>query len=234
MQYLLLLTNLAIVFVQWVSTGVLYDPRECSLLWDYIPDSKLCFCVYLCRPFGPYSTRPLQKLLNCQTTTRCVLQLKVCEMTWYLYTRGMRGRMQAKQRWFKVTQELCHEWFHVRHYVHDGHWTDELATVILRLHCFTIIPWWHPRRIRPQITRLSQLENSAMGTWPIYKNFYTRLVRKMACYKILIHVLIVYFLRITVCFPYWWCTKHAQLIAGTWQIYKKHFLPLKKWKPTFI
>ena len=31
-------------------------------------------------------------------------------------------------------------------------------------------PWWRPRRILPQITRLSQLENSAMGTWPIYKN----------------------------------------------------------------
>ena len=23
------------------------------------------------------------------------------------------------------------------------------------------------------------------------------------------------------CFPYWWCTKHAQLIMGTWPIYKK-------------
>ena len=31
--------------------------------------------------------------------------------------------------------------------------------------------WGRPRRIRPQITRLSQLENCAMGTWPIYKNF---------------------------------------------------------------
>ena len=63
-----------------------------------------------------------------------------------------------------------------------------------------------------------------MGTWPIYKNYYTRLVRKMAWYKILIHVLIVYFLRITMCFPYWWCTKHAQLIMGTWPIYKKTLL----------
>ena len=27
-----------------------------------------------------------------------------------------------------------------------------------------------PQSKRPQITRLSQLENSAMGTWPIYKN----------------------------------------------------------------
>ena len=46
----------------------------------------------------------------------------------------------------------------------------------------SLVPWWRPRRIRPQITRLSQLENSAMGTWPIYKNslYYTRLVRKMA------------------------------------------------------
>ena len=26
--------------------------------------------------------------------------------------------------------------------------------------------------------------------------------------------------------PYWWCTKHAQLIMGTWPIYKKHFLQL--------
>ena len=37
--------------------------------------------------------------------------------------------------------------------------------------------------------------------------YYTRLVRKMAWYKILIHVLIVYFLRITICFLYWWDTK---------------------------
>ena len=35
----------------------------------------------------------------------------------------------------------------------------------------SLVPWWRPRRIRPQITRLSQLENSAMDTWPIYKNY---------------------------------------------------------------
>ena len=50
MQYFLLLTNLVIVFVHWVSTGVLYEPRECLLFWDYIPESKLCFCLNLCRP----------------------------------------------------------------------------------------------------------------------------------------------------------------------------------------
>ena len=88
----------------------------------------------------------------------------------------------------------------------------------------SLVPWWRPRRIRPQRTRLSQLENSAMGTWPIYKNYYTRLVRKMAWYKILMHVLIVLFRWLTMCFPYWWCTKHAQLIMGTWPIYKQTLL----------
>ena len=34
----------------------------------------------------------------------------------------------------------------------------------------SLVRWWRPRRIRLQITRLSQLENSPMGTWPIYKN----------------------------------------------------------------
>ena len=70
---------------------------------------------------------------------KTALWLWVREITWYLYTRGVRGRMKAKQRWFKVTRELCHEWFHhFRHHVHDGHWTGEFATVIWRLHCFTV------------------------------------------------------------------------------------------------
>ena len=69
-EYFLLLTNLVIVFVHWVRTGVLYEPRQCSLFWDFIPEYKLCFCVNLCHPSCPYSIRPIQKLLNCQTTTR--------------------------------------------------------------------------------------------------------------------------------------------------------------------
>ena len=70
MQYFLLLTNLVVVFVYWVSTGVLYKPRQCSLFWDYIPEYKLCFCLNMCRSPGTYSIRPIQKLLNCQTTAR--------------------------------------------------------------------------------------------------------------------------------------------------------------------
>ena len=70
MHYFLLLTNLVIAFVHWVNIDVLYTPRQCSLFCDYIPESKLCFGVNLCRPSDPYSIRPIQKFLNCQTTTR--------------------------------------------------------------------------------------------------------------------------------------------------------------------
>ena len=142
MQYFLLLTNIVIVFVHWFSTGVLYEPRQCSLFWDYIPESKLCFCLNLCRSPGTYSIRPIQKSLNCQKTThnpKTAPWLSVQEITWYLYTRGVRGRLKAKQRWFKGTRELCHEWFHhFRHHVHDGHWTGEFATVIWYVSCFTV------------------------------------------------------------------------------------------------
>ena len=61
MQYFLLPPNLVIVFVHWVSTGVLYKPRQSSLFWEYIPESKLCFCLNMCRPPGTYSIRPIQK-----------------------------------------------------------------------------------------------------------------------------------------------------------------------------
>ena len=115
MQNFLLLTNLVIVFVHWVSTDVLYEPRQCSLFWDYIPESKFCFCVNLCRPSGPYSIRPIQKLLNCQAATRDyihpdgeqpkpALWLGVREMTWYLYTRGVRGRMKANDAVSKLLE----------------------------------------------------------------------------------------------------------------------------------
>ena len=69
MQSLLLLTNLVIVFVYWVSTGVLYKPRQYSWFWDYISESKLCFSLNLCHPPDTYSIGPIQKLFNRQITT---------------------------------------------------------------------------------------------------------------------------------------------------------------------
>ena len=58
---------------------------------------------------------------------------------------------------FENTENKQLDW-RIRH----SHWASTLF--------HSLVPLWHPRRIRPQITRLSQLENSAMGTWPIYKN----------------------------------------------------------------
>ena len=183
----LLPTDLVIVFVHWVSIGVLYEPRQCSLFWDYIPESKL---------FLPQSVPPARYIFNPTNTEvaqlsttwryavgpasgihpdgeqpKTALWLWVREITWYLFTRGVRGRMKAKQRWFKVTRELCHEWFH--HSWRPLDWKirhSHLASTLFH----SLVPWWRPRRIRPQITRLGQLENSAMGTWPIYKNFIIR------------------------------------------------------------
>ena len=129
--------------------------------------------------------------------TKTALWLWVCEITCYLYTRWVHGRMKTKQRWFKVTRELSHEWFHhFRHHLAPCSWRpldwrirhSHLAPTLFH----SLVPWWRPRRIRPQITRLSQLENFATGTWPIYKNsIIPNWFEKMAWYKILIHVLIV-------------------------------------------
>ena len=147
MQYFLLLTNLVIVFIHWVSTGVLYEPRQCSLFWDYIPELNFVFAsICAARPVHIQSDqyRSCSTVNNvttcggyCSRQPKTALWLWVREVTWYLYTSGVPGRMKAKQRWFKVTRELCHEWFH--HFRH--HWTGDFATVIWRLHCFSLVPW---------------------------------------------------------------------------------------------
>ena len=48
------------------------NPNNVNWFWDYIPESKLCFCVNLSRLPGPYYIIwPIQKFLNCQTRTCC-------------------------------------------------------------------------------------------------------------------------------------------------------------------
>ena len=90
----------------------------------------------------------------------------------------------------------------------------------------SLVRWWRPRRIRPQITRLSQLENSAMGTWPIYKNsIIPDWFEQWRDIKFWYRCYLCSSLELR-CVSPWWCTKHAQLIMGTWPIYKKHFLQL--------
>ena len=155
---------------------MLYEPRLCSLFWDYIPESDICFAsICVARPV------PMQpdQYWSCLTVKRRAAA------AWSI-------PMESNQ------QQCCgSEWFHhVRHHVHDGncqspgkqsrslYWRIRHSYLMSR-QFHSLVPGWRPRRIRPRRTRLSQ-----WGTWLIYKNYYTRLVRKMALYKILMHVLV--------------------------------------------
>ena len=142
---------------------------ELSLMCCTNPNNVNCFgtifrnlnfvfaSIWAARPVHIESDRPIQKLLNCQTRTCCrcysihpdwgatnnsAVALGSQNNMISIHRRSApcyAWRMKAKQRWFKVTRELCHEWFHhFRHHVHDGHWTGEFATVIWCLHCFTV------------------------------------------------------------------------------------------------
>ena len=126
------------------------NPNNVNCFGTIFPNPNFVFASNLSRPPGPYW---IQKLLTVKQgpavsatpstpigeQPKTALWLWVCEITCYLYTRWVHGRMKTKQRWFTVTRELSHEWFHhFRHHVHDGHWTGEFATVIWRLHCFTV------------------------------------------------------------------------------------------------
>ena len=207
MQYFLLLTNLVIAFVHWVSTWVLYKPRQCSLFWDYIPESKLCFGVILCRSSGPYSIRPIQKLLNYQTTMRgrccsshpdgeqpkSALWLWNREMTWYLYTRGVRRRIRQNNADLKLLENCV-----MNDFIMFGIMFMTATGLENSPQSFDAYTISQSRSVvtsaenpAPEDSPQSIGELRKIGTWPIYKNYYTGLVRKMARYKILIHVLIL-------------------------------------------
>ena len=195
MQYFLLLTNLVIVFVHWVSTGVLYKLRQYSLFWDYIPESNFCFCLNLCRSSGPYSIRPIQKLLICQTINGARWVLLPHSSRWRATknTNSRNDMISIHQRSARTNEGKSTL---LQSYSTTVSWMLMVATGLENspFYVYTAsqsFPWWRPWRIRTQRTRLSQVENSAMGTWPIYKNYYTRLVRTMAWYNFLILVCMV-------------------------------------------
>ena len=121
------------------------NPNNVNCFGTIFPNQNFVFAsIWAARPVHIES----DKYRSCSTvkqgpavgaTPSTPIGLWVREITWYLYTRAVHGWMKAKQLWFKVTWELCHEWFHhFWHHVHDGHWTREFATVIWRLHCFTV------------------------------------------------------------------------------------------------
>ena len=74
MQYFLLPTNLVIVFVHWVSTGVLYEPRQCSLFGTIFPNLNFVFASFCAaRPVHIQSDqyRSCSTVNNVTTRDRC-------------------------------------------------------------------------------------------------------------------------------------------------------------------
>ena len=109
MQYFLLLTNLVIVFVHWVSTGVLYELRlHCfgtifpNLNFVFASISAACLVHIQSDQYRSCSTVKQRRADAEQPKT--VLWLWVREMTWYLYTRWVRGRMKANNADLKLLE----------------------------------------------------------------------------------------------------------------------------------
>ena len=149
MQYFLLPTNLVIVFVHWVSTVVCCtNPENVHCFGTIFPNLNFVFAS-ICAA-RPTNTTEVAQLSTKSTTWRRAIGAPGIHPDWEqpktaLWLLSSRNNMistrtnEGKQRWFKVTRELCHEWFHhFRHHVHDGHWTGEFAAVSWRLHCFTV------------------------------------------------------------------------------------------------
>ena len=124
---------------------------------------------------------------------KTALWLWVREITWCLYTRGVRGRMKAKQRRFKVTRELCHEWFHhifgimfmTATGLENSPQSFGVYTVSQSHSVMTSAENPAPDN-SPQ--SIGELHNGHVAN--LQELYYSRLARKMAWYKVLIHVLI--------------------------------------------
>ena len=107
-----------------------------------------------------YSTAGPARLIPMGSNPKTTLWLWIREMTWYLYTRGVRWQWMQNNADLKW---LCHEWFHhVRHHVVTAAPSGRTRHNHLKSRQFhSFVPWWRPSRIRSQRTRPSQSEISA-------------------------------------------------------------------------
>ena len=64
------------------------NPENVHCFGTIFPNLNFVFASIVCRPSGPYSIRPIQKLLNCQTKTRggCCNQDRRCGSEFAKYT----------------------------------------------------------------------------------------------------------------------------------------------------
>ena len=135
------------------------------VLWLYSRIWNLV-CINLRRPSGPHAIWPIQKLLNCYATRSVGAsqfipmgsnQIQCCDSALH----------QTSARWLKVTvswmvspcSTSC-SWRPLNRRIRHSHLTYR------QFH--SLVPLLRPRRRRPQRTRLTQLENSTMGTGTIH------------------------------------------------------------------
>ena len=56
---------LVLLFYMLILLALVWEPRQCSLFRDYIPESKFCLCIHLRHPPGPSAIRRIGNLPNC-------------------------------------------------------------------------------------------------------------------------------------------------------------------------
>ena len=131
---------------------------------------------------------------------KTVLWLWVREMTWYLYTRGVRARM--------ILSHCVMNGFIMFIHVHDGHCTGEFATVIWRLDSLTVSFHGNESGLRELAAVNRRTPQWARGRFT--KTIIPAWFQKWPDIKFWCVNFVV--LRNTMYLPYWWCTKHAKLI----------------------
>ena len=128
-------------------------------------------------PPGPNAIRPIQKLLNCQTTRWCRLDHPDGELQKSAVALTSRNDM------ISILQRSAR--------TNDGKTTLILSYCVMSGFIMFGTCSWRPLHCRIRHShltstqfhsRLGQSKKSAMGMWPIYKNYYATLVRKMAWY----------------------------------------------------
>ena len=189
MQYFLVPTNLVIVFVHWVSTVVCCtNPDNVHCFGTIFPNLNFVFAsICAARPVHIQSDqyRSCSTVNNVTTRDRCSRHssrwgatknsavalssrnnmISIHQRSEWRQNEGKTTLIYSHSRtvsWMVSPFSASRSWLPLNWRIRHSH----LASTLFH----SLVPWWRPRRIRPQITRLSQLENSAIGTWSIYKN----------------------------------------------------------------
>ena len=124
---------------------------------------------------------------------KTALWLWVREITWYLYTRGVRGRMKASNADLKLLENCVMNGFiifGIMFMTATGlENTPQSFSVYTLSQSRSVVTSAENPAPNNSPQSIGELRNGHVAN--LQEFYYTRLVRKMAWYKILIHVLIV-------------------------------------------